>query len=122
MSYFDEVRLHSYGGIRARNGCAYSANYINSYDERKGGKHPRKDQATRTYPPRNGTTIFNDPLNIADGGFRNGTKFCKEDLDAMLMNCAFVDGTLIMDKKGLWEVYTYINYRGAQRQKKRRIV
>ena len=122
MSYINEIQLHSFGSVKAHNGNARSNNYLNSYDERKGGKRPTKGRAKQCQPARNGVTIIDDPLDITDGGFKNGTVLCKEDWSAMLMNCALVDGTLVMDKKGLWEVYSYTNYRGTQRQKKRRIL
>ena len=122
MSYFNEIQLHSFGSIKARSGGARSSNYRNAYDECRGGKRPRKDQTKRYYPPRNGVTIIDDPLDMHKGGFRNGTVFCQEEWTSMLMNCALVDGTLVMDKGVLWQVYTYTNYRGTQRQKKRRIL
>ena len=122
MSYINEIVLHSFGSIHAGNGGARSSNYRDAYDECLSGKHPIKYQAKRHYPPRNGVTIIDDPLDIAEGGFRYGTVFCREEWQSMLMNCALVDGTLIMDQGVLWQVYTYTNYRGTQRQKKRRIL
>ena len=122
MSYINEIVIHSYGPLRARgNGSARAYNYRDAYDEQGSGKHSTRDPAKRYYPPRNGVTIIADPLDICDGGFRDGTVFCREEWQSMLMNCALVDGTLVMDRGILWQVYTYTNYRGTQRQKKRRI-
>ena len=109
MSYFNEIKLHSFGSIKASNGGARSANYRDAYDECKSGKHPRKDKAMLHYPPRNGVIIIDYPLNMHEGGFRSGTVFCQEEWASMLMNCALVDGTLIMDRGVLWQVYTYTN-------------
>ena len=122
MSYFNEIKLHSFGNIKASNGGARSSNYRDAYDECIGGKRPTKDQAKRYYPPRNGVTILDDPLDITEGGFRSGTVFAQEEWQSMLMNCALVDGTLIMDRGVLWQVYTFTNYQGNLRQKKRRIL
>ena len=121
MSYINEIIIHSFGSIKASNGSARSANYRDAYDECIGGKRPTVEQAKRYYPPRNGVTIIDDPLDIYEGGFRNGTVFAREEWQSMLMNCALVDGTLIMDRGVLWQVYTYTNYRGTQRQKKRKV-
>ena len=115
--------LRRAGRYGAANMCvnALSSNYRGATDELESGKHPTVNQARHNYPPRNGITIIADPLDICDGGFRDGTVFCREEWQSMLMNCALVDGTLVMDRGILWQVYTYTNYRGTQRQKKRRI-
>ena len=122
MSYINEIIIHSYGPLRARgNGSARAYNYRDAYDEQGSGKHSTANQSKRYYPPRNGVTIIEDPLDIHDGGFRKGTVFCREEWQSMLMNCALAEGTLVMDKGVLWQVYTYTNYRGTQRQKKRKV-
>ena len=107
---------HNWAGTAAR-----VNDYVYCYDpNERQAKQPATKRCGRPPTTYNYTIkIVHDPLDC--GAFAPGREFSYLEHDAMLLNCAFTDGTLIMEKDILWEVYTYTNYRGNQRQKKRRV-
>ena len=77
-SYIKEIHLHNSGGPKARNGNGRSANYNNSYDERKNSYRFKKPSK---YVPRakRAVTIIHDPLGFHNGGFVCGATFGEEE-------------------------------------------
>ena len=111
MSYINEIRLHSYGGIRARNGNGRHANYVNSYDECIGGVRPKK---RNKYVPSNhsAVVIIHDPLDVHNGGFKRGAVFGEEGWEKMRSSRVITENTIFEQDKCTWRMVTLKDWRG----------
>ncbi len=117
-SYINEIHLHSNGCQKARNGNGRSANYANSYDERKGGGHPKKHNR---YVPSNksAVVIIRDPLGFHNGGFVKGAKFGVEDWERMRSLRVITENTIFKQDKRIWRMVTLKDWRRGNKMMKR---
>ena len=125
MSYIKEIFLHSNGHLKARNGTGRSANYTNSYDERKSGTHHKK---RNSYKPSNNSAvvIIHDPLGFYNGGFRCGAIFGEEDWERMRSSRVITEGTIFKqnDRNGIlciWRMVTLKHFDGRRIMKRVRM-
>jgi len=119
-SYIKEIYLHSNGHLKARNGNGRSANYINSYDERKDSYyHKRRNK----YVPSNksAVTIIHDPLDFYGGGFRCGAIFGEEEWERMRSSRVITEGTTFRQDKRTWRMVTLKHFDGRLTMKRVRV-
>ena len=114
-SYIKEIFLHTGGHLRAHNGNGRSANYLNSYDERKSGTYRKKcNKYTSRRTPA--VVIVHDPLKFCDGGFIKGATFVEEDWERMRSSRVITENTIFKqnDYNGVmcvWRMVTLRNWR-----------
>ena len=110
MSYIKEIFLHTGGHLKARNGNGRSANYIGSYDERKGGYHQKKS----SYKPVNNSAIviIQDPLGVQNGGFKPGAVFGEIDWEKMRSSRVITENTIFFEDNVCWRMVTLKDWRG----------
>lgn len=117
-SYISEIHLYSNGCQKARNGNGRSANYIGSYDERKGGTHHKKHN--KYTPSKNSAvTIINDPLGFHNGGFKRGAVFGEENWRNMRALRVITENTIFFQDKARWRMVTLRDWRNNKPVMKR---
>ena len=119
-SYIKEVHLHSNGHLRAHNGNGRSANYLNSYDERKSGMH-RKKHNKYTSHRTPAVVIILDPLDFSEGGFIKGATFVEEDWEKMRSSQVITENTIFKQDKCIWRMVTLKDVLGRQIMKRVRV-
>jgi len=121
-NYITEIHLHNNGCQKARNGNGRSANYTNSYDERKNSYRFKKPSK---YIPsdKSAVTIIRDPLGFSNGGFVCGATFGEEEWERMRSSRVISENTIFKqsDRNGnlrTWRMVTLKHFDGRRIMKR----
>ena len=119
-SYIKEIFLHSNGHLKARNGNGRSANYINSYDERKSGTH-RSKKNKYVASNNSAVVIIHDPLSVYNGGFKCGAVFGEDGWENMRSSRVITENTIFKQHKRIWRMVTLKDWRGNRMMRRVRV-
>lgn len=75
--------------------CSLECKKKNDYEQRK----TLRREAGKIVRPESTYIVLKDPIRVKQGGFRPGTIFDQEEMEAMAKNHAFEKGTLIYSVK-----------------------
>ena len=121
-SYIKEVILNPWSKKSARNGNGRSANYNNSYDEKKVSYHYKKPNKY-SGRPTSAVTIVHDPLEFYNGGFVCGAIFGEDEWERMRSSRVITENTIFeqSDRNGnlrTWRMVTLKCYDGRRIMKR----
>ena len=117
MSYIKEIHLHNNGCQKARNGNGRSANYDNSYDEKK-DSYRFKKPSKYVRSDKSAVKIIHDPLSFHDGGFICGATFGEEEWERMRSSKVITENTVFKQNNRIWRMVTLKCYDGRRMMKR----
>ena len=121
-SYIKEVILNPWSKKSAHNGNGRSANYNNSYDEKKDSYRFKKP--SRYVPSdKSAVKIIHDPLGFHNGGFVCGSTFGVDEWEIMRSSKVITENTIFeqSDRNGnlrTWRMVTLKCYDGRRIMKR----